>query len=64
MAEFLKQGGVLVGREERYDWFEGEPRSVGGFVGNQKNATGLPVEAPLRATSDQGAPASGSPSNE
>lgn len=33
MAEFKKQGGILTGREERYDWFEGEPRSVGGNVG-------------------------------
>lgn len=30
MADFKKQGGVLTGREERYDGFEGEPRSVGG----------------------------------
>ncbi|GAB7352499.1 hypothetical protein MBLNU459_g2901t1 [Dothideomycetes sp. NU459] len=30
MADFKKQGGVLSGREERYDGFEGEPRSVGG----------------------------------
>ncbi|EME78397.1 uncharacterized protein MYCFIDRAFT_36799 [Pseudocercospora fijiensis CIRAD86] len=29
LAEFLKNGGVLNGREERYDAFEGEPRSVG-----------------------------------
>jgi len=32
MAEFKKQGGVLTGREERYDGFEGEPRSVGGAL--------------------------------
>ncbi|KAH0382428.1 hypothetical protein KCU92_g6247, partial [Aureobasidium melanogenum] len=30
MADFKKQGGVLTGREERYDGFEGEPRTVGG----------------------------------
>ena len=29
MEDFKKQGGVLTGREERYDGFEGEPRSVG-----------------------------------
>ncbi|KXT00524.1 hypothetical protein AC578_4091 [Pseudocercospora eumusae] len=29
LADFLKNGGVLNGREERYDAFEGEPRSVG-----------------------------------
>lgn len=33
MADFKKQGGVLTGREERYDGFEGEPRSVGGNLG-------------------------------
>lgn len=32
MADFKKQGGVLTGREERYDGFEGEPRSVGGAL--------------------------------
>ena len=30
MSDFKKQGGVLTGREERYDGFEGEPRSIGG----------------------------------
>lgn len=35
MADFKKQGGVLTGREERYDGFEGEPRSVGGALGSQ-----------------------------
>jgi len=29
MEDFKKQGGVLSGREERYDGFEGEPRQVG-----------------------------------
>jgi hypothetical protein len=38
MAEFKKQGGILTGREERYDWFEGEPRSVGGNVGTVNTA--------------------------
>lgn len=33
MADFKKQGGVLTGREERFDGFEGEPRSVGGALG-------------------------------
>jgi len=34
--------GVLKGREERFDFFEGEPRSVGGNVTGQtdKPATG------------------------
>lgn len=34
MDEFKRQGGVLTGREERYDGFEGEPRSVGGHTGS------------------------------
>ena len=32
LDEFKKQGGVLKGREERQDAFEGEPRSVGGAL--------------------------------
>jgi len=32
MADFKKAGGVLEGRGERYDAFEGEPRSVGGAL--------------------------------
>lgn len=27
LAEFLRQGGLLTGREQRYDSFEGEPRA-------------------------------------
>jgi len=33
MADFKKQGGVLSGREERVDGFEGEPRAVGNSLG-------------------------------
>jgi hypothetical protein len=29
MIEFKKNGGTLTGRAERYDAFEGEPRTVG-----------------------------------
>jgi len=32
MSEFKKAGGVLTGREERYDGFEGEPKSMMGKV--------------------------------
>jgi len=32
LADFKRQGGVLTGREERYDGFEGEPKSVGGAL--------------------------------
>ena len=41
MAEFLKQGGILTGREERFDSFEGEPKSVGGALG--KAYSSMPV---------------------
>jgi hypothetical protein len=45
MSDFKKQGGVLSGREERYDGFQGEPRSVGGALGSsegsQMGASGL-----------------------
>jgi hypothetical protein len=30
MDEFKQKGGVLGGREERYDGFEGEPKNIGG----------------------------------
>jgi hypothetical protein len=40
MADYKKQGGVLSGREERYDGFEGEPRSVGGALGSHSGTTG------------------------
>ena len=33
MADFKRQGGSLTGREERYDGFEGEPKSVSGALG-------------------------------
>ena len=39
MADFKKQGGVLTGREERYDGFEGEPRSMIG--GSSTSTSGL-----------------------
>ncbi|KAF2084455.1 hypothetical protein K490DRAFT_49134 [Saccharata proteae CBS 121410] len=40
MSDFKKQGGVLGGREERYDGFEGEPRSVGGALGGHDHIAG------------------------
>ncbi|WPH04728.1 Hypothetical protein R9X50_00762300 [Acrodontium crateriforme] len=36
MADFKKQGGVLTGRGERFDGFQGEPRSVGGSLGSRE----------------------------
>lgn len=39
MADFKKQGGVLSGREERYDGFEGEPRAVGSALGSGATGT-------------------------
>lgn len=43
MSEFKKQGGVLSGREERYDGFEGEPRAIGGRTqnGSAMDASGI-----------------------
>jgi len=35
MSDFKKQGGVLGGREERHDGFEGEPHAIGGAVGSR-----------------------------
>lgn len=40
MSDFKKQGGVLSGREERYDGFQGEPRSVGGALGSDDSQMG------------------------
>jgi len=34
LEDFKKQGGVLTGREERFDGFEGEPRHIGGTLKN------------------------------
>ena len=33
MEEFKQKGGVLGGRGERYDGFEGEPKHIGGTIG-------------------------------
>lgn len=43
IGEFQKKGGVLGGREERYDGFEGEPTNIGGakgLMGGVKNLVG------------------------
>lgn len=32
MDQFKQRGGVLGGREERYDGFEGEPKNIGGIA--------------------------------
>ena len=39
MADFKRQGGSLTGREERYDGFEGEPKSVGSALGGSTHGT-------------------------
>jgi hypothetical protein len=39
MADFMKQGGSLTGREERYDGFEGEPRSIGKAYDSKTHGT-------------------------
>lgn len=41
MSDFKRQGGVLTGREERYDGFEGEPKSVGGALSGSTGSSGL-----------------------
>lgn len=38
MEEFRKQGGVLGGRGEKYDGFEGEPRAIGKALGGHDHA--------------------------
>ncbi|KAK5696549.1 hypothetical protein LTR97_007852 [Elasticomyces elasticus] len=38
MSDFKNQGGVLSGREERYDGFQGEPRQIGGALGGERDA--------------------------
>lgn len=38
MAEFKKSGGQLGGRGERYDAFEGEPRSVSKALGGKTSS--------------------------
>jgi len=43
MADFKKQGGALTGREERYDGFEGEPRSIGKSLGGGVESTSAGV---------------------
>jgi hypothetical protein len=40
MTDFKKQGGTLNGRGERYDAFEGEPRSVGRALGGSDTLQG------------------------
>ena len=40
MTDFKSQGGSLTGREERYDGFEGEPKTVGGALGSHHHGTG------------------------
>lgn len=38
MEDFKKQGGVLGGRGEKYDGFEGEPRAIGKALGGHDHA--------------------------
>lgn len=54
MTDFKKQGGVLTGREERYDGFEGEPRSVGGALSGGSGATGTTGSGVESSTSGSG----------
>lgn len=38
MSDFKQKGGVLGGREERYDGFEGEPQNIGGKLDGLKSS--------------------------
>jgi hypothetical protein len=38
MQDFKKQGGVLGGRGEKYDGFEGEPRAIGKALGGHDHS--------------------------
>lgn len=56
MAEFKRQGGVLTGREERFDFFEGEPRSIGGSLGQVESNASHGGAATDRKTASSAAP--------
>jgi len=46
MADFKKHGGLLTGRDERNDGFEGEPREFGNALGSQSSHNGSQSMAP------------------
>jgi len=63
MADFKKQGGVLTGREERYDGFEGEPRTVGGAHSTGTGLTGAGLTGSSHTGSHTGTGLTGSHTN-
>lgn len=62
MSEFKKQGGVLGGRGEKYDGFEGEPRAIGKALGGHDHSHTGPT-APHGHVGTTGSGVVGSTSN-
>jgi len=61
MQDFKKQGGVLGGRGEKYDGFEGEPRAIGKALGGHDHAhTGATAPRGTSSTTRTGVGSSGS----
>jgi len=58
MSELQAKGIGLGGREERYDAFEGEPKHVGGALGNKEHlySDGTGTSGTSRTTRSQGHP--------
>ncbi|KAK6429685.1 hypothetical protein LTR95_014165 [Oleoguttula sp. CCFEE 5521] len=52
ITTFKNQGGVLTGREERYDGFEGKPRAIGGALGSTTGTSGTSGPTGLHGTHD------------
>jgi len=50
MADFKKQGGVLSGREERHDRFEGEPKGVTSALGGSAGGSGSGIGSDQQQT--------------
>ena len=44
MADFKKQGGSLEGRDEKRDFFPGEPKSIGNKPPGGGSAGGLEMD--------------------
>lgn len=55
MSEFKQRGGVLSGREERYDGFEGEPKNIGGNIrGGKKRDSMVQADDELKRNAHHG----------
>jgi len=51
MADFKKHGGLLTGRDERNDGFEGDPREFGTVLGSQSSHNGPQTTTPSPSAS-------------